>query len=301
MTETSRFDALLDVFFNYMRLERGLQPNTVDSYHADLSGFLCYLENRGILSLNDLRREHIADFLFAEKKRGMAVATLSRRLVAIKVFLRFLWEEGLLAVNAAESMESPRLEKILPSVLTLSEVDRLLRAPDPRTPLGSRDRAILETLYATGLRVSELASLKLSDLRLDEGYLRCTGKGRKERVVPLGGHAVESLREYLDTVRPQLTGGRLRPELFLTRSGKPFTRQGLWKLVRKYARKARITRPFSPHTLRHAFASHLLANGAPLRVIQEMLGHADIATTQVYTHVDRSRLTQIHRRYHPRA
>ncbi|HIE11357.1 MAG TPA: site-specific tyrosine recombinase XerD [Kiritimatiellae bacterium] len=301
MTETSRFDALLDIFFNHLRLERGLQPNTVNSYHADLSDFLGFLENRGIPSLNDLRREHITDFLFAEKKRGMSVATLSRRLVAIKVFLRFLSGEALLARNVAESMDSPRLEKILPSVLTQSEVDRLLRAPDPRTPIGSRDRAILETLYATGLRVSELASLKLSDLRLDEGYVRCVGKGAKERVVPLGGRAVESLRAYLDSGRPQLAGHSLTPELFLTRRRKPFTRQGLWKLVRKYARKARITRPFSPHTLRHSFASHLLAHGAPLRVIQEMLGHADIATTQVYTHVDRTRLTQVHRRHHPRA
>jgi len=301
MNEVGRFEPLLDLFLDHLRLERALQPNTINAYHDDLKRFLHYLERAGIDHLNQIHREHIAAFLFAEKRRGVAVSTLARRLVAVKVFLRYLHEEGLLAANVAEVMDSPRVEKILPSVLTPREVDRLLAAPDTRTDLGVRDRALLEVLYATGLRVSELADLKLSDVKMDEGFLRCIGKGNKERIVPVGAPARESLRRYLETVRPRLMRNAVCEQVFVTRRGRPFTRQGLWKLVRKYAREAGITRPFSPHTLRHSFASHMLANGAPLRVIQEMLGHADIATTQIYTHVDRARLRQVHHRFHPRA
>lgn len=285
-----RLNALLDIFLDHLRLERALQPNTIAAYYDDLRRFLDYLEKQGLSSLNQLQRRHISDFLFAEKERGVSVATVSRRLVAIRVFLRHLFEEGIIASNVAESMDSPRLEKILPSVLTVREVDRLLATPDPEKPLGLRDRAILETFYATGLRVSELATLKLSDVRLEEGYLRCVGKGGKERVVPVGSRAREYLELYLETVRPRLIRGGVAPEVFLTRRGKPFSRKGLWKLIKNYAHRAGIIKPFSPHTLRHSFASHLLTNGAPLRVIQEMLGHADISTTQIYTHVDRGRL-----------
>ena len=293
--------ALLDQFLDYVSLERGLSPNTRSAYGTDLAAFLAFLRGAKCASLNAVTRRQILDFLLEARDRGLSTATISRRLVAIKVFFRHLHEEGLLGADVSSTMDSPKLWKILPDVLSVREVDRLLAAPDPATRLGLRDRAILETFYATGLRVSELASLTLESVHFDAGYVRCLGKGRKERLVPFGESVRTWLRRYLDEARPRLAHGSDTRALFLTARRGPLNRRSLWLLIRKYALQAGIGKNVHPHTLRHSFASHLLANNAPLRVIQEMLGHADISTTQIYTHVDSSRLKSIHERFHPRA
>lgn len=293
--------ALLDQFLDYIALERGLSGNTRAAYGADLSAFLSFLEDRRVTSMNAVTRHHVLDFLMDQKDRGLSTSSISRRLVAIKVFFRYLQQEGLLRNNITETMDSPRLWKVLPGTLSVKEVERLLAAPRPDAKLGLRDKALLETLYGTGLRVSELSQLTLDDIHFDAGYLRCMGKGRKERVVPLGEAARASIQRYLDEFRPALAGRGDTRSLFLTARGRPFGRKGIWKLIKKYAKMAGIMKNVKPHTLRHSFASHLLANGAPLRIIQEMLGHADITTTQIYTHVDPSRLKSVHEQYHPRA
>ena len=294
---------LLDQFMDHLVLERGLSENTRLAYQHDLSEFLEYLSRRGCAGIQDVQRRDILDFLMEGKNKGLVAATLARRLVAIKVFFRHLSREGLLATNVADAMDSPRLWKILPPTMSIEEVDRLLAAPSTATVRGLRDRAILETFYATGVRVSELAALTLESLHFDAEYIRCVGKGDKERVVPIGGRAMAAVREWLERGRPAYARRSAAGEraLFLSRLGGPLTRNALWRHIRAYARKAGIRKEISPHTLRHSFASHLLANGASLRTIQEMLGHADIATTQIYTHVDQGRLQSVHRQFHPRA
>ncbi|MCO5044200.1 MAG: site-specific tyrosine recombinase XerD [Verrucomicrobia bacterium] len=292
---------LLDQFLDYITLEKGLTSNTRSAYASDLVRFLAFIQRAGVALLNKLTRRHILDYLMWEKEQGLAAPSLSRRLVAIRVFLRYLQQEGMLSANVTETMDSPKLWKLLPATLTTAEVERLLQTPRLDKPLGLRNRALLETLYGTGLRVSELASLKLEDIQFDAGYLRCLGKGRKERVVPLGGAAATYLKKYLNEARAQLDRVKQSEFVFLSTRGQALSRKTIWQLIRRCTREAGITKNVSPHTLRHSFASHLLANNAPLRVIQEMLGHADIATTQIYTHVDAPRLQQIHRQYHPRA
>ncbi len=293
---------LLDQFMDHLVLERGLSENTRLAYGRDLREFLAFLSRRGRAGIQEVERRDILDFLMEGKQKGLAAASLARRLVAIKVFFRHLSREGLLATNAADAMDSPRLWKILPATLSVAEVDRLLAAPDPGTVRGLRDRAILETFYATGLRVSELAALTLESLHFDSEYIRCVGKGDKERVVPIGGRAIAAVQAWLERGRPAYAAraGASRA-VFLSRLGRALSRVTLWRHIRAYARKAGIRKEISPHMLRHSFASHLLANGASLRIIQEMLGHADIATTQIYTHVDQGRLQAVHHQYHPRA
>ncbi len=292
---------LIEQFLDSMMLERGLSDNTRLAYLQDLTSFSAYLKRRGIPSFHDVQRAHVLDYLTDEKKRGLAVNSLSRRLVAIKVLFAYLVAEHLLERNVTEVMDSPRLWKTLPNVLALKEVDRLLAAPTGEGRLACRDRAIIELMYACGLRVSETAELQVDNLHFAAGYVRCFGKGGKERIVPFNRHAATLLKIYLDEARPALGGATREGALFLTCRKQSFTRQGLWKLIRQYARQAGIDKRVSPHTLRHSFASHLLANGAPLRIIQELLGHADIGTTQVYTHVDEGRLNAVHRQFHPRA
>ena len=294
---------LLDQFMDHLALERGLSENTRLAYGHDLSEFLAFLARKGRTGIQETSRRDILDFLMESKQKGLAAPSLARRLVAIKVFFRHLSREGLLATNAADAMDSPRLWKILPETLSVAEVDRLLAAPDPATARGLRDRAILETFYATGLRVSELAALALESLHFDAEYVRCVGKGDKERVVPIGGRARAAVQAWLERGRPAYAAKSKEPgrAVFLSRLGTPLSRVTLWRHIRAYARKAGIRKEISPHVLRHSFASHLLANGASLRAIQEMLGHADISTTQIYTHVDQGRLQSVHRQYHPRA
>lgn len=294
-------DVLLDQFLDHLSLERGLSDNTRTAYAADIHAFLGFLSRHAVRTVNAVRRKHILDFLMECKRKKLSANSLARRLVAIKVFFRYLHQEGLLNDNVTDEMESPRLWKVLPNTLTLKEVERLLNSPGKKNRYALRDRAMLETLYGTGLRVSELAGLRLDDLHFDEGYVRCVGKGNKERVVPLHASATAYMKEYMEELRPRLTDDPAIREVFVTTRGRKFSRQGIWKMIKTYATQAAITKNVKPHTLRHSFASHLLANGAPLRVIQEMLGHADIATTQVYTHVDPSRLKSVHAAYHPRA
>jgi integrase/recombinase XerD len=292
---------LVDQFLDFVSLEKGLSPRTREAYANDLRQFIGFLQRSGIGAINRVTRRHILDYLMWEKERGLAPASLSRRLVAVRVFMRYLHQEGLLAENVSETMDSPKLWKLLPETLSPAEVDRLLAAPDIKKPLGLRDRALIETLYGAGLRVSEVAGLKVGDVQFESGYLRCLGKGRKERVVPLGGAAAAFLQRYLSESRPRWDRDGSNPHVFLSTRGRALSRKTIWQLIRRHARAAGLSKPISPHTLRHSFASHMLANQAPLRVIQEMLGHADIATTQIYTHVDSRRLQQVHQRYHPRA
>ncbi|MEI6809420.1 MAG: site-specific tyrosine recombinase XerD [bacterium] len=294
-------NALIEQFLDHVTLECGLSPNTREAYASDLESYRRFMEARGIRALNDITRKHLLDFLTSEKDRGLSISSISRRLVAIKVFHRYLFRESLLSKDVTEVMDSPSIGRILPTVLTYKEVERLLIAPvgDGRTAV--RDRAILEMMYATGMRVSECANLKLDDIHFDSGYVRCYGKGSKVRIVPFSATARERLERYLAVARPVLAKPVTGRHVFLTCRGSAFSRKGLWKLVRDCSRRAGITKTVSPHTLRHSFASHLLANGAPLRVIQEMLGHADISTTQIYTHVDGRMLKSVHTRYHPRA
>ena len=293
--------ALLNQFLDYVILERGLSPNTKEAYQNDLRNFLAYLKKKKISTLNAVTRRQIVDYLMQARDKGLNTSSISRRLVAIKVFFRYLQQEGLLNDNVTDSMESPRLWKVLPETLSYTEVEKLLNAPDETKKLGLRDKALLELLYGTGLRVSELSNLTLDDLHLDAEYIRCMGKGKKERVVPIGRSARETLVRYINTLRAELCKNDYERHLFLNIRGMAFSRKGIWKLIKGYAIQAGISKNVTPHTLRHSFASHLLANGAPLRVIQEMLGHADITTTQIYTHVDQSRLKAIHEKYHPRA
>ncbi|MBU4200725.1 MAG: site-specific tyrosine recombinase XerD [Verrucomicrobia bacterium] len=292
---------MIDQFLDYISLERGLSPNTRAAYAADLRKFVRFLDIRKISTLNALTRKQLLDFMIGEKEKGLSANSISRLFVSIKVWMRYLQQESLLAGNVAEAMDSPKLWKLLPATLSIKEVESLLAAPQGDKPQAVRDRALLEIFYATGLRVSEMCTLRLDDLHFDAGYLQCVGKGQKERVVPFSEKSGKMLSHYLDHVRPRLSRDPANRVVFLTQRGKGFDRRSVWKLVKRYARNAGITKSISPHTLRHSFASHLLHNGAPLRVIQEMLGHADITTTQIYTHVDPARLKSIHEQYHPRA
>ncbi|MCF7817804.1 MAG: site-specific tyrosine recombinase XerD [Kiritimatiellales bacterium] len=294
-------NALLETFLDYISLERGLSINTRKAYADDIRQFLDELATKGVSSLNQVSRKQILDHLMSMKARGMSTNSISRHLVSIKVFFRYLQQEGMLGKNVTDTMDSPKLWKILPDTLSEKEVGLLLAAPDLRKPLGVRDRAMLELFYASGLRVSELANLQLSDLHVDDGYIRCIGKGRKERVIPVGDESIRLMRRYLEEVRPMLCENPRIQNVFVTKREKGLCRQRLWQIIKKYTKEAGIMKNVTPHTLRHSFASHLLANGAPLRVIQEMLGHADIATTQIYTHVHPERLKSIHQQFHPRA
>lgn len=292
---------LLDPFLDYISLERGLSPHTRSAYGSDLTRLLTFLQRKGVHTANAITRKHILDYLLWEKDEGLEASSLARRLVAARVFLRYLQQEGLLSSNVTESMDAPRIWRLLPETLSTDEVKRLLESPRLDRGLGLRDRALLETLYGAGLRVSEACDLAVEHLHFDAGYLRCRGKGNKERVVPLGGQAASFLKRYLSELRPRLVRDPAVKNLFLNNRGKPLDRRSVWTMIRRQARAIGLQRAVSPHTLRHSFASHMLAHDAPLRVIQEMLGHADIATTQIYTHVDATRIKSVHKKFHPRA
>ncbi|MGI6648397.1 MAG: site-specific tyrosine recombinase XerD [Bacillota bacterium] len=291
----------MENFIHYLAVERGLSPNTLDSYQQDLQQFYKYLQGVKVDSWQEVSQGDILGYVYSLQKKGRASTTISRHLAALKSFYHFLFSEGEVAKNPTKTLELPRLHKKLPQVLSVSEVDLLLSQPKLDNPAGIRDKAMLELLYATGLRVSEMVSLKLEDINLAGGYLRCFGKGSKERIVPLGKVARYCLEEYLVKSRGKLTQGRSEQSLFVNYHGKTMTRQGFWKIVKQYAKRARIEKPITPHILRHSFATHLLENGADLRSVQEMLGHADIATTQIYTHLTKSRLKQVYDSTHPRA
>ena len=292
---------LLEEFLNYLSVERGLSDNTIVAYRQDLNKYSAYLNRRKVDLLENSDRKVITNFLLYLKDRNLAATSIARVLVAIKMFYRFLNRERYIKEDITSVLESPKLWKRLPEVLTVSEVENLLKIPRGGDWMAVRDRAAMELMYATGMRVSEVINLKVDNLNLDIGFVRCIGKGQKERIVPLGSIAREAVKRYLTQTRPKLVK-RLKPvkTLFLTRLGKKMTRQSFWKMIKKYARTAGLDRGVTPHTLRHSFATHLLERGADLRAVQEMLGHADIATTQAYTHINRNRLKQIHKKYHPR-
>jgi integrase/recombinase XerD len=292
-------DPLVDRFLEHLVVERGLAQNSLDAYRRDLMRYTAYLQDRK-MGVTALDRTVIPRYLLALREAGLNPRSVARHLSAIRQFHRFLVREGLAAEDPTAHLESPRPWRRLPGVLSSEEVERLL-APRPlTTPQAVRDRAMLEVLYASGVRVSELVGLRLSDLDLQVGVVRVLGKGNKERLVPLGDAAMESLRTYLAQGRPRLEKTRPSPHLFLGRHGRGLTRQMFWILLGRYVRAAGITKRVTPHTLRHSFATHLLERGADLRIVQLMLGHADIGTTQIYTHVSRARLKAIHAKYHPR-
>jgi integrase/recombinase XerD len=293
--------ALVDQFLDHISFECGLSPKTREAYGFDLAGFSRFLQAAGVHSPREVTRKILLTYLEGERDRGQSMSSISRRLVAIKVFFRYLVDEGLLEKNMTAVMESPRLWKVLPGTLSIKEVDSLLETVQGTDRFSIRDRAMLELLYATGLRVTELVELKVEDLHLESGYVRTTGKGNKMRVTPFGDKAKYQVEKYLREVRPGLAAKKAARHVFLTFRGDKFSRKTIWKLIRTHARNAGITKKVSPHTMRHSFATHLLANGAPLRMIQEMLGHADIATTQIYTHVDQNRLKSVHHQFHPRS
>lgn len=292
-------DAELEQFYHHLGVERGLARLTLAAYAQDLLDFRQFLETRGLTDWLAVSLADLQGYLASLEARGISARSRARRLSALRQFFRFLQREEKLASNPVELLDSPRLPQRLPQVLGEQEVAALLAAPDPGSLLGQRDDALLELLYATGLRVSELVCLTLKQVDLRRGVVRPLGKGRKERLVPMVPRAVEKLQLYLSQGRPRLLKGRQNPYLFVNGRGGRLSRQGVWKIIKSYARLAGV-RDLSPHTLRHSFATHLLSRGANLRVLQILLGHADLATTTIYTHLDAARLREVHKKAHPR-
>lgn len=292
-------DGILQVFLEFLSIEKGLSPNTVLSYRRDVKKLFQFFKKEKIPWI-EAKEEDLRRFIHHQSRGGLSARSLARVISSLKSFYKFLVLDGMLKKNPAVSLSSPKTWLALPKFLRVSEVESLLIQPDERDVLGIRDKAMLELLYATGLRASELISLKPKDLNLEDGFLICLGKGGKERIVPIGDSASRALRKYLDEARPKLLK-KPNEFLFLTYRGGSFTRQGFWKLLKAYAKKAGLDLKISPHILRHSFATHLLERGADLRSVQLMLGHSQITTTQVYTHVSRKRLRKVYDKYHPRA
>jgi integrase/recombinase XerD len=292
-------DIVLEDFISYLKLERGVSSNTVSSYASDLNKFFIYLDKEKISDIAKVKKDDISNFLWDEREKGSQSSTMARRLIAIKVFFKYILREGYINKDIASYLETPRIWKKLPDALSIDEVAKLLDTVKTRDKITIRDKALLELLYATGMRISELVNLKLTDLNLEVGFIRCFGKGGKERIVPVGSKAKNALKKYIEKSRFELSK-KTNPYLFLNRFGKKLSRQTCWKLIKKYTKLAGIKKEVSPHTLRHSFATHLLERGADLRIVQELLGHANISTTQIYTHIDKERLKQIHKKFHPR-
>jgi integrase/recombinase XerD len=293
-------ERIISEFLEYLRVERGLAPNTLKSYGRDLRQFADYLEEAPT-SYEEASRTTIVSYLLKLQKEGKATSTIARRLAALKAFYQFLVEEERLKSDPTVDVDSPKQKKKLPKVLTVEEVEQLLAQPEPKGATGLRDAAMLEFLYATGMRVSELVGLDVDDIDLRSALVRCRGKGSKERLIPLGSMAVKTVEDYLRRGRPELVRNTSTAAVFVNHHGRRLTRQGFWKIVKKYAAKANVDKSITPHTLRHSFATHLLENGADLRAVQELLGHADISTTQIYTHLTKSHLKDVYSRAHPRA
>lgn len=305
------FDAAVQQFLDHLRVERELAPATVSAYGGDLADFAKFVASRAVGSARDVRSIDVLDYLARITEQGLSARSQARRLIALRQLFRFLRAEHACDGDPTEEVDLPRFGRKLPVFLSVDEVDQLLSAPDRRTPRGARDGAMLEVLYASGLRVSELVRLRLADVNFDAGYLMAFGKGRKQRLVPIGEVALAGLRSYLETARATFLsggGGKARGKakavsnaLFLTRHGRAMSRQAFWKLLGRYARAAGIRKAISPHKLRHSFATHLVERGADLRAVQAMLGHADIGTTEIYTHLSRRHLRSVYDKFHPRA
>lgn len=292
--------AIIEQFLDAIWMEQGLSENTLQAYCTDLNGFYSWLVANGNVTLLQVQRDHVHNYLAKRVSQNSSPRSTARLLSSLKRFYRWLLREKRLEFDPTALIEAPRTGRPLPKSLSEQEVEALLKAPDINTPLGLRDRAMLEILYASGLRVSELIGLQPSQLNLKQGVVRVMGKGSKERLVPLGEEALQWLESYLQQSRTNLLKGELSDYLFITQRRKPMTRQAFWYMVKRYALAAGITKAISPHTLRHAFATHLLNHGADLRVVQMLLGHSDLSTTQIYTHVAKARLQQLHALHHPR-
>ncbi len=290
----------IDGFLNMLIVEKGLSPNTIEAYSRDLSRLAAFLLRRGVATWRSAEALHFRSYVSSLRSRGLSDRSIARNIVALRQFYRFMEREGRVSENPVPAFFARPAALKLPQTLGREDVQRLLHQPELKTPLGIRDRAMLELLYATGARVSEMVSLQIYQLNLEGDYVTVKGKGSKVRMVPFGKWAREALLRYLTEVRPRFLKGRASSFLFLTRSGKPMTRQAFWKLIRRASLAAGIEKRVTPHTLRHSFATHLLEGGADLRSVQSMLGHSDISTTQIYTHVTHTRLKEVHRKYHPR-
>ena len=297
----ARLDEEIQQFLDHLRVERELTPATLEAYGRDLTLFARFAADRKVKSGVEVRSIDVLDYLAFLTDRKLAPRSQARRLIALRQLFKFLKAERHCPNDPTEDVDLPRYGRKLPEFLTVEEVDRLLAAPDRATPRGARDAAMVETLYATGLRVSELVKLRLRDVNFDAGYLMAFGKGRKERLVPVGDSALGALRSYVEGARHVFSGGRAEDALFLTHHGGSMTRQGFWKLLGRYATVAAIRKRISPHKLRHSFATHLVERGADLRAVQAMLGHADIGTTEIYTHLSRGHLRTLYDRFFPRA
>jgi len=296
----SSLDIFVDQYLNYLVFEKGLSKKTIESYSSDLSRYLEFLRQKGINNIMDADTPLLLKHLIALRESGLGSKSCARHLITLRGFYRFLSQEKVLKFDPAKLIDLPKSGLKLPDVLSVSEVNLLLSIPDTKTPLGKRNAAMLELLYAAGLRVSELVNLKFLEVNLEACFVRVLGKGSKERIVPFGTHAKNKIDDYIINARPLLLKDRISSYLFVARAGQPMTRQGFWKLLKQYTKQAGITKKITPHSLRHSFASHLLEGGADLRTVQVMLGHVDISSTQIYTHVARDYLRQIHEKYHPR-
>ncbi len=293
-------DKVIEEFISFLSIERGMAHNTLLAYRRDLKFYMTYLSLNGLSSLNQIQRESVTAFMYHQKEKGLSANSICRNLAAIKMFHRFLVRERLAMEDPTQLVETPKLWKRIPDVLSFQEIEAMLKTSEGEHWQQIRDHSILELFYASGLRVSELVSLKLESVNFELGFVRCLGKGNKERIIPIGKSARIAIQKYCDQVRNKLKKNQETEVIFLSRLGKKLSRQSVWKIIKCYARKAGIKKEIKPHTLRHSFATHLLENGADLRSVQEMLGHADISTTQIYTHVDKERLRIVHKQFHPR-
>jgi integrase/recombinase XerD len=290
----------LEAFADHLAVERGLSPRTLDAYGRDLGRLVEFLQGRGLKRPGETSATDLREYIYHLKDRGLQPTSIRRNISAVRTYFAFLLAEGIVVTDPSENLELPKTWRRLPGVLSRDEVERLIEAPDIADRLYWRDRALLEFAYAAGVRVSELTELRIRDLALEEGFASVIGKGAKERLVPVGRSAARAVSLYLRELRPDLDRGAGRGVVFLNAAGRPLSRMGVWKILRKHVRRAAIRKRVTPHTLRHSFATHLLEGGADLAAVQEMLGHADIATTQIYTHIDREYLREVHRQFHPR-
>jgi len=291
---------LVDTYMDHLIIEKGLAANSITAYGTDLSSYLNYLSDNGIEDLSNADTTAVLGWLVYLTRQGLSAKSRARYLISIRGFYKYLTAEKLISVNPLKDIDIPKIGRHLPGVISVNEVEMLLNACDVTTPKGQRNLAMMEIIYGAGLRVSELVFLKVVDVNLDAGLVRVMGKGAKERIVPIGSKAKDAARIWLDQGRPTALKQLSSDFLFIARAGKPMTRQSFWKIIKKYALVAGIVRPVSPHTLRHSFATHLIEGGADLRSVQTMLGHSDISSTQIYTHISRDYLIKMHYEFHPR-